>query len=210
MAAPDHDYLFKLLLIGDSGVGKSALLLRFCDKLFNSTYITTIGVDFKIRTVNVNGSLVKLQIWDTAGQEKFRTITSTYYRGAHGIMVVYDVTSKESFENVKMWVREIQNHAGANVVKCLVGTKLDLRTPELATAGTCVSTEEGQALATELQVPFIEASAKSGDNVDSAFMDLAAKIIATQGSAMQSNKPAQSHVVSVTETVGGDKKKKCC
>ena len=100
----DYDHLFKLLIIGDSGVGKSSLLVRFADNTFSGNYITTIGVDFKIRTINVNGERVKLQIWDTAGQERFRTITSTYYRGTHGVIVVYDVTSGESFVNVKRYV----------------------------------------------------------------------------------------------------------
>ena len=97
----DHDHLFKLLIIGDSGVGKSSLLVRFADNTFSGNYITTIGVDFKIRTIEINGERVKLQIWDTAGQERFRTITSTYYRGTHGVIVVYDVTSGDSFANVK-------------------------------------------------------------------------------------------------------------
>uniref|UniRef100_A0A8C6PJH6 RAB35, member RAS onco family n=1 Tax=Nothobranchius furzeri TaxID=105023 RepID=A0A8C6PJH6_NOTFU len=108
--ARDYDYLFKLLIIGDSGVGKSSLLLRFADNTFSGSYITTIGVDFKIRTVELNGEKVKLQIWDTAGQERFRTITSTYYRGTHGVIVVYDVTSAESFVNVKRWLHEINQN----------------------------------------------------------------------------------------------------
>ena len=95
-------------LIGDSGVGKSCLLLRFADDTYTGTYISTIGVDFKIRTVELEGKTIKLQIWDTAGQERFRTITSSYYRGAHGIIVVYDVTDKESFEAVKGWLNEMQ------------------------------------------------------------------------------------------------------
>ncbi|KAL0401006.1 UNVERIFIED_CONTAM: Ras-related protein RIC1 [Sesamum latifolium] len=120
------DYLFKLLLIGDSGVGKSCLLLRFADDSYLDSYISTIGVDFKIRTVEQDGKTIKLQIWDTAGQERFRTITSSYYRGAHGIIIVYDVTDQESFNNVKQWLNEIDRYASENVNKLLVGNKCDL------------------------------------------------------------------------------------
>uniref|UniRef100_A0A915I0H3 Uncharacterized protein n=1 Tax=Romanomermis culicivorax TaxID=13658 RepID=A0A915I0H3_ROMCU len=97
---PEYDYLFKLLLIGDSGVGKSCLLLRFADDTYTDSYISTIGVDFKIRTIELDGKTIKLQIWDTAGQERFRTITSSYYRGAHGIIVVYDITDQVSIRTV--------------------------------------------------------------------------------------------------------------
>merc|ERR1711981_738989 len=107
MEAREYDYLFKLLLIGDSGVGKSCLLLRFADDTYAESYISTIGVDFKIRTIQLEGKTIKLQIWDTAGQERFRTISSCY-RGAHGIIVVYDITDGDSFANVKQWLEEIQ------------------------------------------------------------------------------------------------------
>ena len=114
---PCSDYLFKLLLIGDSGVGKSCLLLRFADDTYTESYISTIGVDFKIRTLELDGKTIKLQIWDTAGQERFRTITSSYYRGAHGIIVVYDVTDQESFNNVKQWMNEIDRYANDKVIE---------------------------------------------------------------------------------------------
>jgi len=122
----EYDYLFKLLLIGDSGVGKSCMLLRFADDTYTESYISTIGVDFKIRTISLDGKTIKLQIWDTAGQERFRTISSTYYRGAHGIIVVYDITNHESFANVKRWLTEIDKYARENVNKLLVGNKSDL------------------------------------------------------------------------------------
>ncbi|ONM17715.1 Ras-related protein RABD1 [Zea mays] len=120
------DYLFKLLLIGDSLVGKSCFLLRFADDSYVDSYISTIGVDFKIRTVEVEGKTVKLQIWDTTGQERFRTITSSYYRGAHGIINVYDITDMESFNNVKQWLDEIDRYANDSVRRLLVGNKCDL------------------------------------------------------------------------------------
>ena len=112
MSIPEYDYLFKLLLIGDGGVGKSSLILRFSDDTFTESYISTIGVDFKIRTIEIRGKSIKLQIWDTAGEEKFRTVTASYYRGAHGIIVVYDVTDQTSFTNVKQWMKEIDRNGG--------------------------------------------------------------------------------------------------
>ncbi|KAG2598426.1 hypothetical protein PVAP13_5KG366500 [Panicum virgatum] len=155
---PEYDYLFKLLLIGDSGVGKSCLLLRFADDSYLESYISTIGVDFKIRTVEQDGKTIKLQIWDTAGQERFRTITSSYYRGAHGIIVVYDVTDQESFNNVKQWLNEIDRYASENVNKLLVGNKCDLA------ESRAVSYEAGKALADEIGIPFLETSAKDACN----------------------------------------------
>ena len=132
MAAPpararaDYDHLIKLLLIGDSGVGKSCLLLRFSDGSFTTSFITTIGIDFKIKTVELDGKRIKLQIWDTAGQERFRTITTAYYRGAMGILLVYDVTDESSFNNIRNWIRNIEQHASDNVNKILVGNKADM------------------------------------------------------------------------------------
>eukprot|EP00249_Psilotum_nudum_P013169 c24192_g1_i1 orf=566-1171(-) len=167
---PEYDYLFKLLLIGDSGVGKSCLLLRFADDTYAENYISTIGVDFKIRTVELDGKTIKLQIWDTAGQERFRTITSSYYRGAHGIIIVYDVTDMESFKNVKQWLNEIGRYASDSVNKLLVGNKNDL------TAKRVVDYQMGKAFANELGIPFLETSAKNATNVEQAFMTMAAEI----------------------------------
>jgi len=166
----DYDHLFKLLLIGDSGVGKSSLLLRFADNTFSDSFIATIGVDFKIRTIDLNGAQVKLQIWDTAGQERFRTITSSYYRGAHGIIVVYDITNPDSFANVRKWLQEINRYASENVQKILVGNKCDLVSERK------VSYEDAKELADELGVTFLETSAKNATNVDVAFENMAKAI----------------------------------
>ncbi|XP_033624657.1 ras-related protein ORAB-1 [Asterias rubens] len=167
---PEYDFLFKLLLIGDSGVGKSCLLLRFADDTYTESYISTIGVDFKIRTIELDGKTIKLQIWDTAGQERFRTITSSYYRGAHGIIVVYDVTDQESFNNVKQWLQEIDRYASENVNKLLVGNKCDLTTKKVVDYTTA------KEYADQLEIPFLETSAKNATNVEQAFMTMAAEI----------------------------------
>lgn len=166
----EYDYLFKLLLIGDSSVGKSCLLLRFADDSYVDSYISTIGVDFKIRTVELEGKTIKLQIWDTAGQERFRTITSSYYRGAHGIIIVYDVTEMESFNNVKQWLNEIDRYANDSVCKLLVGNKCDL------VENKVVDTQMGKALADELGIPFLETSAKDAINVEQAFLTMTGEI----------------------------------
>uniref|UniRef100_A0A914BWX9 Ras-related protein Rab-35 n=1 Tax=Acrobeloides nanus TaxID=290746 RepID=A0A914BWX9_9BILA len=158
----DYDHLFKLLIIGDSGVGKSSLLLRFADNTFSPNYITTIGVDFKIRTINIDGQRIKLQIWDTAGQERFRTITSTYYRGTHGVIVVFDVTNGESFSNVKRWLHEIENNCD-NVQKILVGNKVD--DPERRV----VVDSDAKRFAETIKINYFETSAKENLNVEAMF-----------------------------------------
>ncbi|XP_044492548.1 ras-related protein RABE1c-like [Mangifera indica] len=170
-ARADYDYLIKLLLIGDSGVGKSCLLLRFSDDSFTTSFITTIGIDFKIRTVELDGKRIKLQIWDTAGQERFRTITTAYYRGAMGILLVYDVTDESSFNNIRNWMRNIEQHAADNVNKILVGNKADMDESKRA-----VPTAKGQALADEYGIKFFETSAKTNFNVEQVFFSIARDI----------------------------------
>lgn len=166
----NYDYLIKLLLIGDSGVGKSCLLLRFSEDSFTPSFITTIGIDFKIRTIELDGKRIKLQIWDTAGQERFRTITTAYYRGAMGILLVYDVTDEKSFNNVRTWISNIEQYASEKVNKILIGNKCDWDERRV------ISEEQGRALADEFGIPFLEASAKSNVNVDNAFFCLARNI----------------------------------
>jgi len=165
-----YDYLIKLLLIGDSGVGKSCLLLRFCDDSFTTTFIATIGIDFKIRTIDLDGKKIKLQIWDTAGQERFRTITTAYYRGAMGILLVYDVTEQKSFDAIRTWVRNIEQHASDGVNQILIGNKCD------ATEKRVITNEKGRELANEFKIPYLETSAKNNINVEEAFVTLAKEI----------------------------------
>merc|ERR1719394_1272371 len=144
--AKTYDYLFKLLLIGDSGVGKTCVLFRFSEDAFNATFISTIGIDFKIRTIELDGKKIKLQIWDTAGQERFRTITTAYYRGAMGILLVYDVTDERSFQNIRNWMRNIEQHAADNVDKILIGNKADMQ------ADRMVEKQKGADLAQEYNI----------------------------------------------------------
>ncbi|XP_054877021.1 ras-related protein Rab-8B [Poeciliopsis prolifica] len=182
--AKSYDYLFKLLLIGDSGVGKTCLLFRFSEDAFNATFISTIGIDFKIRTVELDGKKIKLQIWDTAGQERFRTITTAYYRGAMGIMLVYDITNEKSFDNIRNWIRNIEEHASADVEKMILGNKCDMNDKRQ------VSKERGEKLAIDYGIKFLETSAKSSINVEEGFLTLARDIMSRLNRKMNEGSPA--------------------
>ncbi|KAJ3615617.1 hypothetical protein Zmor_016279 [Zophobas morio] len=170
MAAKTYDYLFKLLLIGDSGVGKTCVLFRFSDDAFNDTFISTIGIDFKIKTIEIDGKTIKLQIWDTAGQERFRTITMAYYRGAMGIMLVYDITNRKSFENIQQWMKNIEQNASNDVEKIILGNKCDMD------SNREVSKEEGKDLARKYGLQFYETSAKEMINIKEAFLEMSGRI----------------------------------
>ncbi|KAJ7547321.1 hypothetical protein O6H91_08G080100 [Diphasiastrum complanatum] len=207
----DHDLRVKLLLIGDSGVGKSCLLLRFSDDSFSTSFITTIGVDFKIRTVELDGKRVKLQVWDTAGQERFRTITNAYYRGANGIILVYDVTDESSFVNIRNWIKNIEQHAEENVNKILLGNKADMDESKRA-----VSTARGQALAKDFGLKFFETSAKTSQNVENSFFTIARDI--KQRLEASGPKPEQVGNIHISRpdpartvsTTFGQQKSVCC
>lgn len=202
--AREYDHLFKLLIIGDSGVGKSSLLIRFSDNTFSGSYITTIGVDFKIRTVVINGERVKLQIWDTAGQERFRTITNTYYRGTHGVIVVYDVTNGESFANVKRWLQEIESNCDV-VNKVLVGNKNDDPNRKV------VITEDSDRFAKQMDIQLFETSAKDNLNVEEMFLAITEQVLRHK---KQTQKQVQTDQNNDTVNLrkGGNikKKNKCC
>ncbi|KAI9984512.1 hypothetical protein PInf_005870 [Phytophthora infestans] len=173
MASPredEYDYLFKIVLIGDSGVGKSNLLSRFTRNEFNLESKSTIGVEFATKSIVAEGKTIKAQIWDTAGQERYRAITSAYYRGAVGALLVYDITKHGTFENVERWLKELRDHADANTVIMLVGNKSDLRHLR------AVSTEEAMAFAEKNNLAFIETSALEATGVDSAFQRILTEI----------------------------------
>jgi len=191
-------FLIKLLLIGDSGVGKSCLLLRFSEDSFAPSFITTIGIDYKIRTIELDGKKIKLQIWDTAGQERFRTITTAYYRSAMGVLLVYDVTDDKSFANIKNWIRNIEQHASENINKVLVGNKCDLVDKRI------IDTARGKALADEFKIPFYETSAKNSTNVEDAFISLARDV---KKRLIDAPKPMETSTTGskVTDLGGGSK-----
>lgn len=183
MAKKSYDLLFKLLLIGDSGVGKTCILFRFSDDAFNNTFISTIGIDFKIKTIDLRGKKIKLQIWDTAGQERFHTITTSYYRGAMGIMLVYDITNAKSFENIAKWLRNIQEHANEDVEKMILGNKCDMDDKRV------ISKERGETIARENGIQFLETSAKTNVNIEKAFVDLSETILDNTPGVMEPRQP---------------------
>ncbi|KAL9673751.1 hypothetical protein QQ045_030012 [Rhodiola kirilowii] len=170
-AAPDKiDYVFKVVVIGDSAVGKTQILSRFAKNEFCLDSKSTIGVEFQTRTIAINGKVIKAQIWDTAGQERYRAVTSAYYRGALGAMVVYDITKRSTFDHVARWVEELRIHADSSLVITLIGNKADL------VESRAVPTEDAVEFAEEQGLFFSEASARSGENVESSFLRLLEEI----------------------------------
>jgi len=163
----EYDHLCKILVIGDSGVGKTCFLDRFVDDVFLENHLATIGVDFKIKTVVVAGKRMKLQMWDTAGQERFKMIANAYYRGAHAIIVMFDLIDTKTFENVREWMQEIERYASRGCLVFLVGNKSDL---------VVEKREDGPRFAHELGVKYFEVSAKANDNVQKTFEEVAKDI----------------------------------
>lgn len=191
----EYDLLAKIIIVGDSSVGKSCLLMKYADNEFTTAHQATIGVDFRIATQDVtvhrNGrefeSRVKLSIWDTAGQERFRSITAGYYRGAHGLLIVFDKTNEQSFLNIQSWISEIQMHASPNVQIILVGNKCDMKSKIV------VDRARAEQLAQELGIAhYVETSAKEGSGVQEAFIRVA-----------QSVAESQNYIAPVTEETNG-------
>ena len=215
----EYDYLFKLLLIGNSSVGKSSLLFRFVENVWDDNFVPTIGVDFvrniyliylyilqKLKTLEVNGKKVKLQIWDTAGQERFKNITASYYRGGNGVLVVYDITDRDSFENLNSWLIEIEKNANKNVYKLLIGNKCDLEDKRKVTY------QEGKDFATSNGMQFIETSAKNDTKVKDAFELLTQEIIKasiTKDKSLE-RKEKTVHLSSGASDLSTKQKKGCC
>ena len=193
--------VIRLLMIGDSSVGKTSLVVRYDEDSFSTMFMTTIGVDYRDKLVTIDGQAIKLQIWDTAGQERFRTITSAYYRGADGIIMVYDVTSAESFDHVADWLTEVNRYANEGTCKLLVGNKSDME-------DKAVTTETAKAYADSLGIPFLETSAKNATNVEEAFLTMAGELIRLR-EASASTKPASSSS-GLKLSSGGSRTKKCC
>jgi len=193
-----YDFLFKILLVGESAVGKTALMSRFTDNFFDETFTSTIGVDFRLRSLNINDKLVKLQIWDTAGQERFRNITNSYFRGAHGVLIVYDVTNLSSFEKVQYWLKELKPHTGNNVCLALVGNKADMVTQRV------VSTAQGHKLAADLGLKLYETSAKTNVNVTEVFTQLAHDVLAARLTGGNGSAPKETGVGETTKLRTGD------
>ncbi|VVB08263.1 unnamed protein product [Arabis nemorensis] len=209
-----EDYLFKIVLIGDSAVGKSNLLARFARDEFYPNSKSTIGVEFQTQKIDINGKEIKAQIWDTAGQERFRAVTSAYYRGAVGALLVYDISRRQTFHSIGRWLNELHTHSDMNVVTILVGNKSDLKDIRE------VSTAEGKALAEAQGLFFMETSALDSSNVAAAFETvvkeiyniLSRKVMSSQ--ELNKQDPASlsngKKVVFPSEGQGESKKGGCC
>ena len=196
------DMVIKILMIGDSNVGKSCLLLRYVDNSYSPTFITTIGIDFKVKVINVEDKRIKLQLWDTAGQERFRTITTSYFRGAQAAMLTYDVTNRETFDHIKSWLDDLHQHGNGKIEVFLVANKIDLLDSRLVTK------EEGEQLAKKYKMTYFECSARSGLNVDEMFHQTASIIY-----NKINNQQLKKSIVQIHKNVNTNinkETKKCC
>lgn len=212
MANDEYDFLFKVVLIGDSGVGKSNLLSRFTRNEFNLDSKSTIGVEFATRSIQVDAKTIKAQIWDTAGQERYRAITSAYYRGAVGALLVYDISKHQTYENVQRWLKELRDHADANIVIMLVGNKSDLRHLR------AVPTEDAKLFASDNSLSFIETSALDASNVELAFQNILTEIYRIvsskaldNGDSSQNPLVGERKVLEISKSAETEgKQNKCC
>jgi len=200
----DYKYLFKVVLVGNAGVGKTCLVRRFTQGMFPPGQGATIGVDFMIKTVEIDGEKIKLQIWDTAGQERFRSITQSYYRSAHALILVYDVTNQPTFDCCPDWLREIEEYASPKVLRVLVGNKIDRDDHE-------IPGDIGEDFANRHGMYFLQTSAKNCDNVDRLFTEIAHELLQQ---AKAKDLPSESHSVqNISDSTLGQSssvKSNCC
>ena len=202
-----YDYIFKLILIGNSCVGKSSIIQRYIQKTFNDEYTCTIGVDFFMKTLDINDNLIKLQLWDTAGTEKFKSITTGYYRGANAAFVVFDLTSRISFDSVSEWIQNYYNYSNPNSEKnvVLIGNKSDLK------ENREISDEEINKFAINNNIKYFETSAKNGNNIEECFYYIAEKLMKDmkeKGEDSNDNNIIKSDNLKNKKDIIGEKK--CC
>ena len=204
MMEEEYDYIFKVLLVGNSDVGKSSLILRYVDQIWNDVFVPTIGVDFKVKSLEIENKSIKLQIWDTAGQERFRNVISSYFKGAHGILLIFDITSRDSFKELENWLAEVEKNASTQILKILIGNKCDLEEERE------ISKDEGEAFAMRNGMQYIETSAKINTNVNEAFEALSKIMVEYYSKKSSANNENKTIKMNKGTDITIPKKKKCC
>ena len=207
MEKEPYDFLFKMILIGDSSVGKSNILLKYLKDQFDPNSRATVGVEFGTKNITLNNKKIKIQIWDTAGQERYRSITSAYYKGAKGAFIVYDITRKTTFENIDKWIADLKTNGDSNISIVLIGNKSDLEEKREVTK------EEGLKKSQDCKTAFMETSALNGDNVHKAFDELIEQIYQNNSSLLEEEIDVEiDKGVNLNEENNGNNKEKksCC
>ena len=203
MKINDFSVFFKILLIGDLGVGKSCVILRYVEGDFPGNIMSSIGVDFKTKQIELDDHSIKMQIWDTAGHEKFRTITTSYYKSAQAIIILYDITQKSSFDHIRNWITEIDKFGKQGVLKVIVGNKLDLENNRK------ISKEDAENLALKYGVKLWEVSAKDNTNIEEMFVDTI-KTLLEKNSKIISESSSMGNNIKLSKNIKNKKNKKCC
>ena len=203
MKINNFSVFFKILLIGDLGVGKSCVILRYVEGDFPGNIMSSIGVDFKTKQIELDDHSIKMQIWDTAGHEKFRTITTSYYKSAQAIIILYDITQKSSFEHIRNWITEIDKFGKQGVLKVIVGNKLDLENNRK------ISKEDAENLALKYGVKLWEVSAKDNTNIEEMFVDTI-KTLLEKNSKIISESSSMGNNIKLSKNIKNKKNKKCC